>query len=301
MKRVHDRPSMPVVNPSTPRAVRRAIVVAVLAFSAAAGGCAQQSAPAAAEKPAPAPAAAAGLAGTLVDLTHPFDADTIYWPTATEGFVLDVVSQGMTDKGYYYSANNFRAPEHGGTHLDAPIHFAEGKWTADEIPLDHLIGPGIVVDVTAKAAADRDFLVSVADFAAWEGEHGRIPDGALVLLRTGYGRFWPDREKVLGTAKMGAEAIPELHFPGLDPAAAEWLVGERKIHAVGLDTPSIDRGQSTLFESHRTLFAANVPAFENVANLDRLPADGFTVVALPMMIRGGTGGPLRIVAIVPGG
>lgn len=239
--------------------------------------------------------------GTVVDLTHPFDADTIYWPTAPEGFVLETDFAGVTEQGYYYAAHHFRAPEHGGTHLDAPIHFAAGGWTVDEIPVERLIGPGIVVDVAAKAAADRDYRVSVDDFAAWEREHGRIPDGAIVLLRTGFGRFWPDRARYLGTARRGAEAVAELHFPGLDPAAARWLVSERKLDAIGLDTPSIDYGQSKLFESHRALFAANVPAFENVAHLERLPATGFTVVALPMKIRGGSGGPLRIVAILPGG
>jgi len=269
-----------------------ALTLAAAAALAAAGGPPAKASP---------PAAASPLAGAVVDLTHPFDADTVYWPTAPEGFVLETVFQGMTDKGYYYAANDFRAPEHGGTYLDAPIHFAEGKWTAEEIPVDHLIGPGVVIDVTAKAAANRDYLVGVGDFTAWEQAHGRIPDGAIVLLETGFGRFWPDRERYLGTAKRGAEAVPELHFPGLDPAAARWLVAERSIHAIGLDTASIDYGQSTLFESHRTLFAADVPALENVAGLDRLPPDGFTVVALPMKIRGGSGGPLRIVAILPAG
>ena len=127
-----------------------------------------------------------------------------------------------------------------------------------------------------------------------------MPDGIIVLLRTGYGAFWPDREKYMGTAELGAEAVEKLHFPGLDPEAAKWLVQERKIHAIGLDTPSIDRGQSSLYESHQILFKANIPAFENVANLDQLPESGFTVIALPMKIRDGSGGPLRIVAVLPG-
>ena len=140
--------------------------------------------------------------------------------------------------------------------------------------------------------------MGIADFERWEAAHGRLPAGAIVLLRTGYGRFWPDRAAYLGTDRRGPEAIPELHFPGLGPKAARWLVAERSIDAIGLDTPSIDRGQSTTFESHRILFAANVPAFENLARLDRLPSTGFDVVALPMKIRGGSGAPLRIVALV---
>lgn len=243
--------------------------------------------------------AAAPPSGTVLDLTHAFGPETIYWPTDTEGFVLETVAKGQTEGGYYYEAHRFRAAEHGGTHLDAPVHFAAGKWAADEIPVDRLIGPGVVIDVAAKAAADRDYRVTVEDFKAWEAAHGRLPEGAIVLLSTGWGKRWPDRLRYLGTERRGAEAVPELHFPGLHPDAAHWLVAERKIDAIGLDTPSIDYGQSKLFESHRTLFAANLPAFENVANLDQLPASGFTVVALPMKIHGGSGGPLRIVALLP--
>jgi len=244
-------------------------------------------------------APAAPLAGEVIDLTHPFDEETIYWPTE-EGFVLERGPAGVTDAGFYYEAHRFRSAEHGGTHLDAPIHFAEGKWTADQIPVARLIGPGALIDVSAQAAADRDYQVTAADFEAWEAEHGRLPDGAIVLLSTGFGAFWPDRERYMGTALRGAEGVAALHFPGLHPDAARWLVAERSISAIGLDTPSIDYGQSKLFESHTALFAANVPAFENVAHLDRLPAaTGFTVVALPMKIAGGSGGPLRIVAVLP--
>ncbi len=260
--------------------------------------CAAPSAPAPSTAYSP-PAAAPPLAdATVIDLTHAFGEDTIYWPTDTEGFVLETVSQGMTDAGFWYEAHRFRAAEHGGTHLDAPVHFAAGKWAADEIPVERLVGPGVVVDVGAAAAADADYQVTVGDLERWEAAHGRLPDGAILLLRTGFGAHWPDRAAYLGTDRRGPEAVAELQFPGLHPDAARWLVEERSINAVGLDTPSIDRGQSTLFESHRILFAANVPAFENVAHLDRLPPAGFTVIALPMKIRGGSGGPLRIIAVL---
>jgi kynurenine formamidase len=242
---------------------------------------------------------APALAGeTIVDLTHAYDADTIYWPTAP-GFELEVDFRGMTDGGWHYEANTFRSAEHGGTHLDAPIHFAEGRQHADEIPLDHLIGPAVVLDVTEQAASDRDYQVSVDDFKEWEDQHGRLPDGIIVLIRTGFGKFWPDRVRYMGTDQRGAEAVALLHFPGLHPEAASWLVGNRAIHAIGLDTPSIDYGQSKTFESHRILFAHDIPAFENVANLEQLPETGFRVFALPMKIRGGSGGPLRIVAVLP--
>lgn len=241
---------------------------------------------------------AAFPAGRWVDLTHEFSEETIYWPTS-ETFRLDTVFAGATEQGFYYSAFRFCGAEHGGTHLDAPIHFAEGHLTADQIPLERLIGPAAVIDVSENALADRDYLVRVEDFTTWEQTHGRLPDGAMVLLNTGYARFWPDAEQYMGTAERGPAAVAKLHFPGLDPTAAKWLTENRNIHAIGLDTPSIDYGQSTRFESHQILFEHDIPAFENVANLDQLPPTGAYVIALPMKIKGGSGGPLRIVGYIP--
>ena len=231
----------------------------------------------------------------LVDLSYAFDANSVYWPTA-EPFKLDTDFEGVTDKGYFYSAYRYSAEEHGGTHLDSPIHFAKGRHTVDEIPLDQLMGKAIVIDVSAACATNPDYQVSVADFQNWERRNGRIAAGTIVFLRTGFGKRYPDRKSYLGTDERGADAVAKLHFPGLDPAAARWLTQNRSIKAIGLDTASIDYGQSTLFESHRILFEKNVPAFENVANLDQLPLKGFSVIALPMKIKGGSGGPLRIVA-----
>ncbi len=232
----------------------------------------------------------------IVDLTYAFDANSVYWPTA-EQFKLETDFEGMTDKGYFYSAYRYSAAEHGGTHLDSPVHFAKGRYTVDQLPLEQLMGSAIVIDVTAQCASNPDYLVSVADFENWEKQNGRIGPGTIVLLRTGFGKYYPDRKKYLGTDERGAEAVAKLHFPGLDPAAAAWLTQNRSIKAIGLDTPSIDYGQSTFFESHRTLFDKNIPAFENVANLEQLPLKGFSVIALPMKIKGGSGGPLRIVAL----
>jgi kynurenine formamidase len=236
--------------------------------------------------------------GKLIDLTYPFNAQTIYWPTA-KTFSLEKVAEGETAQGYWYAANNFAAAEHGGTHLDAPVHFARGGDTADEIPLRRLVGPGVVVDVSEAALENRDYQVSRADFRTHERRYGRIPERAIVLLRTGYGRYWPNREKYMGTAELGEGAVPKLHFPGLHPDGARWLVRQRRVRAVGLDTPSIDFGQSKLFESHQILGAAGVPVFENVANLGRLPAENFFFIGLPMKIDRGSGGPLRAMAIVP--
>jgi kynurenine formamidase len=242
----------------------------------------------------------AALAGaTWIDLSHDFAPDAIYWPTA-KAFSLEIVSAERTPAGYYYAANNFSAAEHGGTHLDAPVHFAEGRHTTDQIPLAQLVGRAAVVDVGAKADADRDYRLDVASLEEWESAHGRIGDGSIVLVRTGWSRRWPDKLEYLGTARTGPAAVAELHFPGIDSSAARWLAA-RKVKAVGIDTPSIDYGQSSTFDTHRILFAADIPAFENLAHLDRLPPSGAFVVALPMKIRGGSGGPLRAVAILPPG
>ena len=210
--------------------------------------------------------------GRWIDLTHPFNAESVYWPTA-EMFEKQTVAEGPTEGGYYYSAYNFSAAEHGGTHLDAPIHFAEGANTADVIPVEQMIGPGFVIDVTAQAAEDVDYRVSAADIEAFEQEHGQIPEGGIVLLNTGRAALYLDREAYMGTAERGAEAVAKLHFPGLGVDAAELLV-ERGIGAVGIDTPSIDHGQSTNFETHVALMTNNVPAFENVDDMSELPPTG---------------------------
>ncbi len=235
--------------------------------------------------------------GRWIDLTHDFSDKTIYWPNA-DHFKLETVFDGTTDKGYHYSANRYTAAEHGGTHMDAPIHFDAAGETVERIALNQTIGPAIMVDVSGKAKANRDYLIGVADLQAWENTNGRIPDGSIVLLRTGYDRYWPDAEQYLGTAERGTAAIARLHFPGLGPDAAQWLVQQRHIKAVGLDTASIDYGQSTRFECHRIFAHDHIPIFENLKGLDQLPATGSEVVALPMKIEGGSGAPLRAVAVV---
>ncbi|MDH3272278.1 MAG: cyclase family protein [Gemmatimonadota bacterium] len=238
-----------------------------------------------------------GTAGRWIDLTHAFGPSTIYWPTDTAGFQLTELAFGPTEGGWFYASYAFASAEHGGTHLDAPVHFAEGRLTTDRIPLAGLIGPAAIVDVSDRA--HPDYLVTVQDLDAWETEHGLLPNGGILLLRTGWGARWDDRTAYLGTSLEGPAAVAELHFPGLAPDAASWLASERGIVAVGIDTPSIDYGQSQDFAAHVALYAENIAGFENVANLDLLPERGAYVVALPMKIEGGSGGPLRIVAFVP--
>ncbi len=235
---------------------------------------------------------------TIIDLSHSYSRETVYWVTAKQ-FKLDTVFAGQTDKGYYYSAYNFETAEHGGTHIDAPVHFAEGKQTVDQIPLEKLVGSAIKVDVSANAKGNADYLVTVADLQAWESKHEmQIPDGSIVLLETGFAEYYPNRVKYMGTDERGEAAVELLHFPGLAPEAADWLVKNRKINAIGIDTPSIDFGQSQYFKSHVTLMTNDIPAFENLTNLNQLPENGFNILALPMKIKGGSGGPLRIVALL---
>jgi kynurenine formamidase len=236
--------------------------------------------------------------GDLVDLSHAYDANAIFWPTA-EPFRLEKVADGVTPAGYYYTSNNFFTSEHGGTHLDAPVHFAQGKQSADQVPLDRLVGVAAVIDVTDAASGSADYQITAADFERWEQQNGPIPADAIVLLRTGFSRHWPDAARYLGTSERGEQAVPKLHFPGLHPDAARWIVANRPIKAIGIDTASIDYGQSTAFESHRILYQQNIPAFENLTSLERLPATGAFVVALPMKIKGGSGAPLRAMAILP--
>ncbi len=232
----------------------------------------------------------------MVDLSYGFGPQTIYWPTG-ESFELERVAYGPTPAGYWYAANNICMAEHGGTHMDAPIHFAESKRTADAVPLSSCVGPAVVIDVRARAAENPDYRLTVRDLEAWERDHGPLPRGAIVVMNSGWGAFWPDRRRYLGSDKKGD--VANLHFPGFSKEAAEFLVDRRDIAAIAVDTPSIDYGQSTDFIVHRIVNGADKPGFENLANVDRLPPAGATIIALPIKIEGGSGAPARIIAVLP--
>lgn len=234
---------------------------------------------------------------SLVDLSHSFNAQTIYWPTSTKTFEHPQQAFGPTPGGWFYSSYDVSTPEHGGTHLDAPIHFGEGKQTADQIPLDRLVAKAVVIDVSAKANADHDYLLTPDDITAFESQHGQITEGTIVLLRTGWSSRWPNRLEYLGDSTRGDAS--KLHFPSYGPDAARLLVEQRKVAALGVDVASIDRGMSIDFMVHRIAAAGNVPGFENLTNLDQLPPTGAVIVALPMKIEAGSGGPLRAIAMVP--
>ncbi len=230
----------------------------------------------------------------IVDLSHGYGPETVYWPNAPTRFEKTPIFEGERDDGMFYSAFTISTPEHGGTHMDAPYHFdPDGDYAAD-VPLTRLIAPAVVIDVTDKAAADRLYRLTAEDVAAFEKANGEIPAGAIVLMRTGWSKFWPDAEAYLGGSDPAA-----LAFPSFGPDAARMLIEERGAAALGLDTGSTDYGPSQDFPVHRIMGAANTPGLENLTNLDRLPATGAIVIALPMKIEGGSGGPLRAIALIP--
>jgi kynurenine formamidase len=234
----------------------------------------------------------------LVDLGHAYGAETLYWPSRpTPRFELERLSYGETPGGWFYSANRFCAPEHGGTHLDAPIHFARDQRTVDEIPLTQLIAPAVRIDVRDQAARDRNYRLQPADVRRFEQKWGAVRAGTIVLLQTGWSRHWPDRKAYFGSEST--EDASALEFPGYGEEAARLLVEERGVALLGVDTASIDFGRSKDFIVHRIAAAKNVGGLENLTNLDQLPQSGFHVVALPVKIRGGSGGPVRVIALVP--
>lgn len=238
-------------------------------------------------------------ASRLVDLSHDYGPDTLYWPTSPTAFEVKTLAAGDTPAGYYYSAYAFCTPEHGGTHLDAPVHFARGQRTTDQVPLGQLVAPAVVIDVSAKASAasDASYRLTVDDVREFERRHGRIARGTMVLLRTGWSRHWSDRKAYFGDDTPGDAS--KLRFPSFGPQAAALLVRERGVQVLGVDTASIDYGPSTDFPVHRLAAAGNVVGLENLTALEELPPTGATVMALPMKVRGGSGGPVRVVAAVP--
>jgi kynurenine formamidase len=234
----------------------------------------------------------------IVDLTHTLGAETVFWPAnPPERFELTRLAFGETEDGGFYAANRFCSAEHGGTHLDAPLHFAREGDSTDRVALERLVAPAAVIDASARAAGDRDYRLSAADVLAFESRHGRIAPGTIVLLRTGWSRYWPNVKDYLGDDTPGDAS--RLSFPSFGEEAVRLLVEERRVALIGVDTASIDYGRSRDFAVHRVVAARNVPALENLTNLDRLPATGVLVVALPVKIGGGSGGPVRAIALVP--
>jgi kynurenine formamidase len=227
----------------------------------------------------------------IVDLTHAINAQTpAFEPSSKPLFSARTVATLEKDK---YFARTISLPEHFGTHIDAPAHFARGLWTVDKIPPERLIGPLVVLDVSANVKNNADYLISVEDIANWERIHGQIPAGAIVMARTGWGARWNSPKDFRNADSKGA-----MHFPGYSLDTAKFLVEARYIFGMGIDTLSIDNGPSADFPVHQYTLAHSVYQLENVANLERVPASGAIVVVAPMKLEGGSGSPVRILALL---
>jgi len=232
---------------------------------------------------------------TLIDLSHPYDSSTLFWPTSPIDFEHNELAYGPSGNGYFYSAYTFATSEHGGTHLDAPIHFAENAKTVGQLDINDLFAPLVVIDVTAKVSADRDYRLMPEDITSFETTHGSIDPGSAVLVRTDWSSFWPDANAYLGDDTPGDAS--NLSFPGIGEAAAHLLV-ERQVAFVGIDTASIDYGRTDTFPVHIVVATNGIPALENLTNLASLPVTGAYLLAAPMKIGEGSGAPARVVAFV---
>ena len=245
-------------------------------------------------------------AGTLriVDLTQPLGPDTpvIGLPpifASSPGVSVDVISH-FDDKGPAWYWNTIRMGEHTGTHFDAPVHWITGKDlpdnACDTIPANRFVGPACVIDVTAEVRQNPDFLLMPEHILAWEGQHGKIPAGAWVLLRTG----WSQRTDPKAFLNVGADGP---HSPGFHRTTSELLARDRDVLGVGVETVGTDAGQAGTFEppfpNHATMHGAGKFGLASLTNLDQLPAAGAVVIAAPLKIVGGSGSPLRVLAIVP--
>jgi kynurenine formamidase len=288
---------MPGIDPSLHRLQHRLPVLLTLVAMTMSSACAPG-----AEVPAPSPVDEAEPGFDLldpelelIDLSYPLSPDSLYWPTGAP--FEHEVSAGVSEGGYWYASGSFASPEHLGTHLDAPIHFGEGRWTSAEIPLQRLFAPGVVIDISARAGTDPDATLTPQDITAWEERNGPLPGDTIVIVRTGWASRWPDWNAYYGSETP--QDVGTLHFPGVSAAAAEALV-ERGVAGVGIDTASIDPGTSADFQAHQVLAAANIFNLENLTGVEALPETGFAIIALPMKIDNGTGGPTRVVAVIPG-
>jgi kynurenine formamidase len=226
----------------------------------------------------------------VIDLTHAING---HIPTFDPSELADykVTTDTTIEKDHYFS-RKISLPEHFGTHIDAPAHFARGLWTVDQIPPERLVAPLAVIDVRAKVKDNPDYRVSVEDIADWEQEHGHIPPASVVIVRTGWESRW-DSPK----AYRNADAKGVMHFPGYSVDAAKFLVEARSVLGLGIDTLSVDYGPSQDFAVHQYTMPRSVYHLENVANLDHVPATGAMVIAAPAKLEGGSGGPVRILAL----
>ena len=227
----------------------------------------------------------------VVDMTHTLNENSPSWEGTAKSPFSAKLTESYERDGYY--AREFTTPEHYGTHLDAPAHFARGMWTVEQIPAERLVRPLVVLNVRSKASDHPDYEVSVQDIADWESQNGEIPSGAVVIADTG----WEDRWNS-PTAFHNAAPDGVLHFPGYSLEAATFLVKTRNVVGLGIDTMSIDPGVRTAFPVHQFTAKESVYQLENVANLGLVPAAGATIVVAPIKLENGSGGPARLLALV---
>lgn len=256
--------------------------VAVLALAAVVFLFAQRR-----QTPAPQP-----VFRTVLDLTQPLSEKFPNWE-GTQKSPFEAKPLGNMEKDGYFT-RTISLPEHFATHMDAPAHFAAGAWTVDQIPAERLVGPLVVLDVTAQSKADADYQVTVDDVARWERAHGQILPGSIVLAHTG----WASRATSMKDYR-NADSKDVKHFPGFLPETAKFLVEARNIVGLGIDTMSVDYGASTTYPVHQYTAKHSVYHLENVADLGAVPESGAILVAAPAKLAGGSGGPVRILALVP--
>ncbi len=225
----------------------------------------------------------------VVDLSYAINDELVKWPGDTRTFEAN--DNATIEKDGYFT-RSFWMLEHYGTHMDAPIHFPPGKISVDRIPIEHLFGPAVVIDVRVESEKDADYRLTVERVQRWEKEHGRIPEGAIVLLRTGWARRWPDPERYRNTDAAGV-----MHSPGFSVETVRVLIG-RNVSGIGIDTLSADYGASKDFAVHRVAFGAGLYHLENLADMSALPEAGAFLVVAPIKLEGGSGGPCRVFAIL---
>ncbi len=229
---------------------------------------------------------------TIIDLTYALNKNNAFWPaSAYAPFKYKAIATLKKDGVF---SGSYSTPEHLGTHIDAPNHFEDNQPSVDKLTLETLIGPATVIDISDKVENNEDYQLTIEDISDWEKANGRIPDGSIILLNTGWWRRWNDYVKYKNT-----DTVNRLHFPGYSSMAAGFLIKERDINGIGIDTLSADYGISTDFPVHHIINGAGKYILENVANLDRLPPTGATLIIAPIKIEGGSGGQARIWAIVP--
>lgn len=226
----------------------------------------------------------------IIDLSHTINDNIPTWPSDNRENYSVKISTAYKNSPFF--SREIKIPEHYGTHIDAPAHGIKGKATVDKISTDKLISPAVVIDVRKKVSVNHDYFLTTDDIRHWEKLYGRIVKGSVVLMLTGWGKLWNDKEKYLNRDKNGT-----MHFPGFLKESIEFLIKQRKVNGIGVETLSIDAGNSDDFSAHRVLFKHNKFALENLANLEKLPPKAATIIIAPLKIEGGSGSPVRVFAM----